>query len=165
MWNVFRVFRFLIRRDSLSIAESCHPSFRSRHLTTNDGGAACQGSPTNSPLFLLLNLAVQTTVLHTAPIELRPNELASSRSRVGLNDFSPDLERTGRKSVRSNAPGCMALTKDKSCLSTLLPIEGPASRLRTICAPSDRQRVNHKPDGSGHVFQQHRPADGVARVL
>jgi hypothetical protein len=38
VWNVFRVFQFLIRRDSLSIAESCHPSFRSRHLTTNDGG-------------------------------------------------------------------------------------------------------------------------------
>jgi hypothetical protein len=82
-----------------------------------------------------------------APEPCGPNHDAAhctnraSAGRVGLaalprrtDDFSPDLERTGRASVRSNAPGCMALTKDKSCFSTLLPIEGPASRLRTICA-------------------------------
>src|SRR5258708_13536779 len=41
-------------------------------------------------------------------------------------------------SALSNAPGCMALTKDKRCPSTLLPIEGRASPPRKICAPSDR---------------------------
>jgi SRSO17 transposase len=47
-------------------------------------------------------------------------------------------------SARSNAPGCMALTKDKRSPSTLFPIEGRASPRRKICAPSDRQRENHK---------------------
>jgi hypothetical protein len=41
----------------------------------------------NGHLFLLLNLAVPTPMLHIALIELWPNDLASTRPCVGLTTF------------------------------------------------------------------------------
>jgi CheY-like chemotaxis protein len=42
-------------------------------------------------------------------------------------------------SVLSNAPGCIASTKDKRSPSRCYLIAGPANRRRTICTVSDRQ--------------------------
>jgi hypothetical protein len=51
------------------------------------------GHPNSQP-FLAVTLAAQTAMPHIATIELRPNDLALPRCRVGLTSFS-NLERTG----------------------------------------------------------------------
>jgi CspA family cold shock protein len=47
-----------------------------------------------------MNLARRTTPPHIDLIELRPNDLASARSRVRTDDFPPNLERTGCADAR-----------------------------------------------------------------
>ena len=44
--------------------------------------------------FLAINLEAGSAVAHIAPIELRPNDLASPRTPASTDEFPPNLERT-----------------------------------------------------------------------
>jgi CspA family cold shock protein len=92
----------LLANSRSSIQDSAADPAAITILLQNSLGTDCnaRARQPNGQLLLLLNLATQTAMRHSALIELRPNDLASPRTPRRTDDFSPISNETGRAGAR-----------------------------------------------------------------